>query len=238
MRVVVLPAHFDVDIDATTLLPASTNAKNGMMQTSVSRPRFIDCWCVPLDVTVEDWLEVGLDLGVFEICRSSCLCVALDGAQLIYGESRPIAVDQRRMSGAESDAVVVVRTLLGGHAGVVARPPLSGSTDVGGLTCGDGGSTATERASGRSIALRTVVVDAPCEVMTSGLGKFVPRSSWHWCGAPGRTRTFDPRLRRPVLYPTELRARGENLSAIVDEDRSRSPLLDERAAPQLVVGLL
>ena len=26
-------------------------------------------------------------------------------------------------------------------------------------------------------------------------------------GAPGRTRTFDPRLRRPVLYPTELRAR-------------------------------
>jgi hypothetical protein len=27
-------------------------------------------------------------------------------------------------------------------------------------------------------------------------------------GAPGRTRTFDPRLRRPVLYPTELRARA------------------------------
>lgn len=26
-------------------------------------------------------------------------------------------------------------------------------------------------------------------------------------GAPGRTRTCDPRLRRPVLYPTELRAR-------------------------------
>ena len=26
-------------------------------------------------------------------------------------------------------------------------------------------------------------------------------------GAPGRIRTFDPRLRRPVLYPTELRAR-------------------------------
>jgi hypothetical protein len=25
-------------------------------------------------------------------------------------------------------------------------------------------------------------------------------------GAPGRTRTCDPRLRRPVLYPTELRA--------------------------------
>jgi putative transposase len=28
-------------------------------------------------------------------------------------------------------------------------------------------------------------------------------------GAPGRTRTCDPRLRRPVLYPTELRARAE-----------------------------
>ena len=27
-------------------------------------------------------------------------------------------------------------------------------------------------------------------------------------GAPGRTRTCDPRLRRPVLYPTELRARA------------------------------
>src|SRR6187200_2634022 len=27
-------------------------------------------------------------------------------------------------------------------------------------------------------------------------------------GAPGRTRTFDPRLRRPVLYPPELRAHG------------------------------
>ena len=28
-------------------------------------------------------------------------------------------------------------------------------------------------------------------------------------GAPGRSRTCDPRLRRPVLYPTELRAREE-----------------------------
>lgn len=27
-------------------------------------------------------------------------------------------------------------------------------------------------------------------------------------GAPGRTRTCNPRLRRPVLYPVELRARG------------------------------
>ena len=38
------------------------------------------------------------------------------------------------------------------------------------------------------------------------------------CGlesAPGRTRTCDPRLRRPVLYPTELRARATADSAIV-----------------------
>ena len=28
-------------------------------------------------------------------------------------------------------------------------------------------------------------------------------------GAPGRARTCDPRLRRPVLYPTELRARDD-----------------------------
>ena len=27
-------------------------------------------------------------------------------------------------------------------------------------------------------------------------------------GAPGRTRTYNPRLRRPVLYPVELRALG------------------------------
>jgi hypothetical protein len=27
-------------------------------------------------------------------------------------------------------------------------------------------------------------------------------------GAPGRIRTCDPRIRNPVLYPTELRAHG------------------------------
>src|SRR4051812_11035721 len=33
------------------------------------------------------------------------------------------------------------------------------------------------------------------------------------CGAPSRTRTCDPRLRRPVLYPTELWApRGRHPS--------------------------
>src|SRR3954471_22387768 len=34
-------------------------------------------------------------------------------------------------------------------------------------------------------------------------------------GAPGRTRTCDPRLRRPVLYPTELRAQSANSSVYV-----------------------
>ena len=32
-------------------------------------------------------------------------------------------------------------------------------------------------------------------------------------GTPGRTRTCDPRLRRPLLYPTELRARATTLSS-------------------------
>src|SRR5262249_8995773 len=41
-----------------------------------------------------------------------------------------------------------------------------------------------------------------------------------WCrlstrknGAPGRNRTCDPRLRRPMLYPTELQARAEIIAA-------------------------
>ena len=43
------------------------------------------------------------------------------------------------------------------------------------------------------------------------LGKSAPHAftsdPWNAEGrAPGRTRTCDPRLRRPVLYPTELRA--------------------------------
>src|SRR3954469_18118437 len=32
------------------------------------------------------------------------------------------------------------------------------------------------------------------------------KSTCAWCGAPDRTRTCYPRLRRPVLYPDELRA--------------------------------
>jgi hypothetical protein len=32
------------------------------------------------------------------------------------------------------------------------------------------------------------------------------RQVFDWYGAPGGTRTHDHRLRRPVLYPAELRA--------------------------------
>jgi hypothetical protein len=37
---------------------------------------------------------------------------------------------------------------------------------------------------------------------------FHPAFRDHLRGAPGRTRTCDPRLRRPMLYPAELRAHG------------------------------
>gem|GEM_PF-3981002 len=33
-------------------------------------------------------------------------------------------------------------------------------------------------------------------------------------GAPGRNRTCDPRFRKPVLYPTELRVRGRIVNAV------------------------
>ncbi len=35
-----------------------------------------------------------------------------------------------------------------------------------------------------------------------------PKKLSDLAGAPGRTRTCDQRLRRPLLYPTELRARA------------------------------
>ena len=34
-----------------------------------------------------------------------------------------------------------------------------------------------------------------------------PKKASNIAGTPGRTRTCDPRLRRPLLYPSELRAR-------------------------------
>ena len=51
-------------------------------------------------------------------------------------------------------------------------------------------------------------------------------------GAPGRTRTCDPRLRRPVLYPTELRARDPSgdrceYRTLVRNHRRRSHRRDE-----------
>src|SRR5688572_3464123 len=39
-------------------------------------------------------------------------------------------------------------------------------------------------------------------------------------GAPGRSRTCDPRFRKPVLYPAELRAREAELNSNADGTRS------------------
>jgi hypothetical protein len=41
-------------------------------------------------------------------------------------------------------------------------------------------------------------------------------------GAPGRTRTCDPRLRRPVLYPTELRAHMGRSVSVASLSRLRA----------------
>jgi hypothetical protein len=56
------------------------------------------------------------------------------------------------------------------------------------------------------------------ELETSG-GRHSPKVS----GAPGRIRTFDPRLRRPVLYPPELRARGNHGSRASRQPHSPGP---------------
>ena len=42
-------------------------------------------------------------------------------------------------------------------------------------------------------------------------------------GAPDRTRTCDPRLRRPVLYPPELRARVTNEGQLRPPKKIRRP---------------
>src|SRR5688572_18977197 len=39
-------------------------------------------------------------------------------------------------------------------------------------------------------------------------------------GAPGRSRTCDPRFRKPVLYPAELRAREAELNSNAGRTRS------------------
>ena len=44
-------------------------------------------------------------------------------------------------------------------------------------------------------------------------------------GAPGRTRTCGPRLRRPVLYPTELRARASVCYWTAAGSRARGAIL-------------
>src|SRR5689334_13499171 len=49
-------------------------------------------------------------------------------------------------------------------------------------------------------------------------------------GASGRTRTCDPRLRRPVLYPTELRTRGKTILPRPRLNASRQELRHDLAA--------
>ncbi len=40
-------------------------------------------------------------------------------------------------------------------------------------------------------------------------------------GTPGRTRTCDPRIRSPTLYPAELRARSRRINSLADPSRAR-----------------
>ena len=51
-------------------------------------------------------------------------------------------------------------------------------------------------------------------------------------GAPGRIRTCDPRLRRPLLYPAELRALGESSLQkwSVRQDLNLRPLVPKTSA--------
>ena len=54
------------------------------------------------------------------------------------------------------------------------------------------------------------------------------------CGAPGRNRTHNPRLRRPMLYPIELRAQREYATKKWSEQRdsnSRPPAPKAGALP-------
>ncbi len=51
----------------------------------------------------------------------------------------------------------------------------------------------------------------PSEVLIHGGGR--PRRGPCWAGAPGGTRTPDLRLRRPTLYPAELRAHSTRMLA-------------------------
>ena len=58
---------------------------------------------------------------------------------------------------------------------------------------------------------------SPSIFLRSKIGEFFRKS------APGRSRTCDPRLRRPVLYPAELRAHTGG-----DRDYRKSPVRAQR----------
>jgi hypothetical protein len=65
-------------------------------------------------------------------------------------------------------------------------------------------------ASGRLIAVQKslpAIFVATCNIDFADISQLLVLPS-RADGAPGRTRTCDPRLRRPMLYPAELRAQA------------------------------
>ena len=55
--------------------------------------------------------------------------------------------------------------------------------------------------------VRCALVEPQVLRLLAGPNEKTRRSGFFRYGAPARTRTWNPRLRRPVLYPVELRAR-------------------------------
>ena len=81
------------------------------------------------------------------------------------------------------------------------------------------------------------VVEPPSTDCQSFVSRTFERSrAWDEI-APGRTRTCDPRLRRPVLYPTELRAHVKGSVSVASLSRHRADRCCERACALSVAGL-
>ena len=70
--------------------------------------------------------------------------------------------------------------------------------------------------------------EAPLAAAVGETSELQPTVRWleesgSFCGAPGRARTCNPRLRRPVLYPIELRALVESTHVKSDFTRAIGP---------------
>ncbi len=68
-----------------------------------------------------------------------------------------------------------------------------------------------------------------------GVGQPSTPSGLHQGGAPGEIRTPDHRIRSPMLYPAELRARKENKGSTFHVGRSLGPDDLDVASPLLVI---